>query len=306
MDRKSRHEVSFDVKRTLLILPVLSLVLSISPALSHPGSGIVADGKRNIYFVDTGSGVWKVDVDNKLTRVSGPAYHWMAIDSKGRFKNVRLPSFASGQVTISDVGAPLILSSDFPVAVGIDGNLYYPRADRGQQLQIFEFRPSGTTAVFATLPARTESGPLRWLNGMAEGPDGAVYLTENNAVRKITRGGELSTILDGTQTGCESPGRFASEPGPYFRGLDVDADGTVYVAATGCGSVLKVSREGKATVILHASSPWSPTGVVVSGRNIYVLEYLHTEGDDRREWIPRVKKISPDGKVVTVATVERQ
>lgn len=37
---------------------------------------------------------------------------------------------------------------------------------------------------------------MRWLNGMAAGPDGAIYYTENKAVRRITGEGAISTIAE--------------------------------------------------------------------------------------------------------------
>jgi sugar lactone lactonase YvrE len=97
-----------------------------------------------------------------------------------------------------------------------------------------------------------------------------------------------------------------SELGTYCRGLDVDSAGTVYVAATGCRAVLKIARDKKVAAVLRSESPWSPTGVALSGSDVYVLEYTHTEGDDRREWLPRVRKISSDGRVATIATVDRR
>jgi hypothetical protein len=36
-----------------------------------------------------------------------------------------------------------------------------------------------------------------------------------------------------------------------------------------------------------------------------VLEYLHTASDDRREWLPRVRKINRDGKIETVVRSTR-
>jgi hypothetical protein len=57
--------------------------------------------------------------------------------------------------------------------------------------------------------------------------------------------------------------------------------------------------------VLTAEAPWSPTGVAVSGGGIYVLEYLHIPADDRKAWIPRVRKVGTDGTVRTLATVRR-
>lgn len=278
-------------------------------ALAHPGSGIVVDRHGNVYFVDTGSGVWKIDRKGKLTRLSGPAYHWMAMDVDGRLTNVTLPYFSSGDATVTRVGGDptLLLSSDFPVTVGSDGSLYYPWLSGGKQLQVFRLSPAGTTTILKTLPAKTGSGPLRWLNGMALGPDGSLYYTENKAIRRITPKGELTTFIDSVMlTGCDSVPEVGADLGAYFRGLDVDADGSVYVAATGCRAVLKITSDKKVTTILRASSPWSPTGVAVFGSDVYVLEYFHTPGDNRREWLPRIRKVAPDGSVVTVAAIDRR
>jgi sugar lactone lactonase YvrE len=86
----------------------------------------------------------------------------------------------------------------------------------------------------------------------------------------------------------------------------VAPDGTVFVAATGCGAVLKIAARGKTSTVLRAAPPWSPTAVAVGGKDLYVLEYLHTASDHRREWLPRVKKVSPGGATVLLATVERR
>ena len=245
----------------------------------------------------------------ELTSLSGPAYHWMAIDIDNRLTNVTLPYFASDDATVTRVGTnpTLLLSSDFPLTVGRDGSLYYPWRRDGDQVQVFRLTPSRVTTVLTTLPANTEGRPLRWLNGVAMGPDGSLYYTETRAVRRISPQGELATVAANVGlSGCDSVPGVEANLGPYLRGLDVDAMGTVYVAASGCRAVLKITADKKVTTVLRASSPWSPTGVTVSGDDLYVLEYLHTPGDNRREWLPRVRKLTPDGQVVTVATIDRR
>jgi streptogramin lyase len=78
--------------------------------------------------------------------------------------------------------------------------------------------PSIRGSVRATLVAG-----LRWINGLAAGPDGSLYYTEDNAVRRIDQRG-----VPGTD-------------GPTLRGLAVAPDGVVFVAAAGCGAVLKIT-----------------------------------------------------------------
>jgi sugar lactone lactonase YvrE len=231
----------------------------------------------------------------------------MTVDAVGRFADVRLPSGSGWEIKPAGADPTLILASDFPIAMGRDGNLYYPSHGPGGGLQILQLIPSGRTSVLANLPAATAGGPLRYLNGLAAAPDGSLYYTENNAIRRITAEGRVSTVVaDLALAGCASiPGTGADER-PLLRGLDVDALGTVYVAASGCGRVLKVTPEGRVTTLVQLESPWSPTGVVLFGKDLYVLEYLHTATDDRREWLPRVRRISPDGKSAIIASVDRR
>src|SRR5439155_26336425 len=83
--------------------------------------------------------------------------------------------------------------------------------------------------------------------------------------------------IPGTEPGSES----------YLRGLAVAPDGTIFVAASGCGAVLKVTPRGAITVVLRTTSPWSPTAVAVSASVLYVLDHVHTPQGDRQAWLRR-------------------
>lgn len=292
-------------RRLALVLAAASLLST--PAAAHPGSGIVADRHGQIYFVDTGSGVWRIDAPGKLTRIPGMAFHWMTLDADDLFGKLRLPSGPGWEFARAGAKPTLLLSSDFPIAVGRDGNLYYPAFEPGSGLQILRLAPSGQTSVLASLPSEKAREPLRWINGLAAVPDGSLYYTENNAIRRIAPSGRISTVVAGiVLPSCASIPAAETKTRPYLRGLDVDARGTVYVAASGCGSVLKVAQDRKIATIVQLQSPWSPTGVALSGSDLYVLEYLHTASDNRREWLPRVRKISQDGKAAIIAAVDRR
>src|SRR5256885_13846534 len=80
----------------LVLVPVVLFPTSI---MAHPGSGIVVDRHGEVYFIDTGAGVWKIDLHGKLTQLPGPRFHWMAIDSDDCFRTVTLPAGASGDIT---------------------------------------------------------------------------------------------------------------------------------------------------------------------------------------------------------------
>ena len=94
----------------------------------------------------------------------------------------------------------------------------------------------------------------------------------------------------------------------YCRGLAVDSTGVIYVAATGSRSVLRISPQGKVTTLLEVTGHWTPTGVAIFNGEVYILEWHDVTRENlevRSAWIPRVRKIRLDGRVVTLATVSR-
>jgi streptogramin lyase len=285
---------------------VLVVVFSVS-ILAHPGSGIVVDRRGEIYFLDTGSGVWKIDLKGKLTHLPGPRFHWMTLDADDCFNTAHLPTGASGDITRVGTSPTLLVASDYPVAIGANGNLYYPSHTSGSGLQLMELTPADRTTVLTNLSA-TGSRDLKWLNGLAAGADGSLYYTEDNAIRRISARGEVSTVAANLKIPtCVS---IAGTSRPMLRGLAADSHGTIYVAASGCGSLLKVSGSGQVTTLHQLQSPWTPTAVALFGSNIYVLEYLQTaasmEPEDRSAWLPRVRKITADGRTSIIASIDRR
>jgi hypothetical protein len=43
--------------------------------------------------------------------------------------------------------------------------------------------------------------------------------------------------------------------------------------------------------------------VAVKGDDVYVLEFLYIDVERREDWLPRVRKVSKDGTVTTLATI---
>ncbi len=282
--------------------------LLLSPAIAHPGSGIAVDRFGHVYFLDTGAGLLTIDESGKLIQIPGPKYHWLTLDASSRFVSARLPEGSDSgmdwDIFKVATNPPLLLASDFPIAIGQDGNLYYPSGHSGD-LRLMRSTPVGPPSVFVTFPP-TSRGPLPHLNGIVAGPDESLYYTENFAIRRITAKGQVSTVavVAACADGQAFPGISATE-GPYLRGLAIDPAGVMYVAATGCGRVLKITPDGRVTALVQTQSPWSPTGVALFGSDVYVLEYLHTARDSRTDWLPRVRKITADGTSTVIASVHR-
>src|SRR5438045_4502888 len=158
------------------LVPILIATCLLSASINaHPGAGIAVDRLGQVYFLDTGSGLWKIDTRGKLTKLSGLKPHWLAIDTNNRFANTPLPTGALGEISrVGDSPTFLLLSTDWPIAIGQDGNLYY-QSGRPGDLRLMRTTPDGAMSVFATLPKTVKGEPLPHISGIVAGPDSALY-----------------------------------------------------------------------------------------------------------------------------------
>src|SRR5262249_34964049 len=148
---------------------------------------------------------------------------------------------------------------------------------------------TGDPQLFATLPVASEMSangnaePVSWIHGLAAGPNGSLYYAEMNAVRRVAPDGTVSTVAENiTVPDCVRPPAANEERfGSGLRGLDVTLDGTVYVTASACCALLKITPDGKVSVVLRGTDAWSPTGVASSGDDLYVLEYRYIDSSRR-------------------------
>ncbi len=293
------------------VVAVMLCVMLATEVFAHPGSGIVVDKDGQVFFTDTGRGVWKIDVAGSLTYLPASRFHWLAIDEAGSFAESQ-KSFGEWfeRVTPQGFKPVLIISSDFPLTTGKDGNIYYANTRPGRA-RIIRRTPGGTESVLAS----NESFP--GISDIAAGPDGSIYVTDASRpgatiIQKITTNGKLS-VFAGADILAKGRDRAVVSPpeaeAGYCRGLAVDLAGTVYVASTGDRRVIKVTSGGSASTILQTPAPWSPTGVTVFRGEVYVLEWQDvplSQTEVREAWIPRVRKIGRDGKVTTLATISRE
>ncbi|GMU91321.1 MAG: hypothetical protein AMXMBFR4_03790 [Candidatus Hydrogenedentota bacterium] len=290
----------------LLVTSLMAL-----PLLAHPGSGIVVDGQGRVYFVHAQVGTWMVGADGALGYREGPAYHFLILDRDRSFAKYNWPRFPDGEIEVVGSDPALLHASSFPVTIAPDGALYYPEAVGDGPVQIMRTTPSGPRTVFATLPVATEidyeGKPVqaKWIHGLAAGRDGALYYTEKQSVRRIGPDGSVSLVAgDIVVPDCERPSAITDDRGgPVLRGIDVADDGSVYVAAAGCSALLKITPDGAVSVALRSTDSWAPTGVAVVGDSIYVLEYKYIPAERARDWLPRVRKLSPNGVVGVIAEV---
>ena len=207
----------------------------------------------------------------------------------------------------------LYASGGAPFVVNRDGNLYYGSGFPGGDdttpggYTLTRMSSDGKKTLFSPELKTTLEKLEESVTGLAAGRDGTLYVACPNAILKVKMDGTVTTLVhpvvvkDCDFVARESTSRFFH--GPYLRGLDVTEEGTVYAAVTGCHLLVKVTPQGQVESVLKSEQPWTPTGVAVQGQNVFVLEYANLDQPDPKRWVPRVRKLTPDGKVSTLATV---
>ena len=141
--------------------------------------------------------------------------------------------------------------------------------------------------------------------GIAIADDGTIYVAdagESNRIRKITKEGILTTLAGGNEGFADGNGTAASFNTP--SALAIDSNGNLYVADTGNNRIRRVTPQGEVSTIAGDGTAGYVDGVAAQARfngpigvavdangNVFVAD---TYND-------RVRKISPDGQVSTVA-----
>jgi sugar lactone lactonase YvrE len=270
------------------------------------------DQKGQVFFQDIVGGViWKIDEQGKLTKYSDvKGGHWLALDTDGMFSRATpkyfqriTPDGVKPALIHADGGAPLVINSD--------GNLYYASGDQDDRpggLALTRETPEGKRTPFAPALTKALHQIDDGITGLANGPDGTLYVACWTAVFQVNRDGAVKAVVHPIRVkDCDEDkaDHKASNRLPYLRGLAVGSDGTVYAAATSCHCLIKITPAGQVETVLKAERPWSPTGVAILGRDVYVLEYTHANGPAVEGWQPRVRKLEWNGKVTTLATISQ-
>src|SRR5438552_14017730 len=242
---------------------------------AHPGSGIVVDSRGRVYFNEAGDpaerlpgAIWQIDPQGELTRLKEGGAHYLALDRRRSFAQSNLARWFGERVTPwlqrADIPDGALIQADGqPLAAHRDGSLYYAK----RNLEVIRLTPDGKqTTVAPTLEAAVEK--LGGIKGLAFGPEDSLYVACPSAIIKVKADGTFSTVAHPVAVrDCDAdfPPETSESHSAFLRGLAVDARGTVFAAATGCRAVVKISPDGKASVVMRAEAPWSPTGVAVLG-----------------------------------------
>jgi sugar lactone lactonase YvrE len=220
----------------------------------------------------------------------------------------------SGLATANGVGSQARFNLPRSVAVDGTGNVYV--ADTSNSA-IRKITPDGLVTLLAGGTAGTQDGTgagARFLspNGVAVDTAGNVYVadTSNNAIRKITPTGVVTTLAGllgtfGSQDGTGPAARFSSP-----RGVAVDRGGNVYVADRDNNSIRKVTPAGVVTTLAGNLSfnPGSVDGPGVDARfnGPYAVAVDSTSNGTDSIYVAEggghtIRKITPAGVVTTLA-----
>jgi sugar lactone lactonase YvrE len=304
--KREAEMLSLRLARITLVLTFQFFFLS-DVVFAHPPSGIVVDPRGHVYFLY--HGLVRIEPSGRVTTIQETTGgHWLALDVGGAFSKVTPKMYK--RVTLDEAGPTLIFGDGAPFIVGPDGNLYYGSNGSEEEsfpagaMTVVRVSPNGQQQVFAPSLKQRLLQLKDGITGLAAGPDASIYVATWNGIVKLGSDGSIANIVHPVVVkDCDSdPADHnpANASSPLLRGLGVDSHGNLYVAATSCHRVLKITPDGRVTSVLNAERPWSPTGVAVSGDDIYVLEYTNANGPATEGWRPRIRKLARDNTVTTL------
>lgn len=297
---------------------LVSLVFSgAAHAAAHLGYGIVVDRKGDVFFLDSiRSRVWRLTPAGQLI-VAASGYHantlvaapdgslyfesfnqtlWR-LAADGEVEKVKLQSVRGGNVG----------GLDEIIAVDQEGNLYFSAGNdfTPGAPQILKRTPGGEVTVLAGSVAGHADGKGREaqfqeIRAAAWGPDGALYVTDRDRVRRVTADGTVTTLaLRG----------LPPETGGWFGrlyGIAADSAGNVFVADAEHRRVYRIAPTGEVSVVADSEPSWTPIGIAVADDGVYVLERTLRQVPatvQARMNSPRIRRVLPDGRVETAAIV---
>jgi len=304
----------------IILAIVAQCCLFSDTALAHEGWGIVVDRQGQIYFSDIPTNtIWRITREGKPEAfISNKHSHALVLGEDGSIYGTQEHHAAAiGSVwRIAPDGSFLNVitpASDFPLnlhpfIIDRDGNIYSTNSisfpNQSDKVMLLRSTPDGNVTVLAGSArgyrdGRGSEAQFSGVDGMAWAADGSLYVTDGVYVRRVTMDGVVATLGKGALT--------TPSYGEDLMGLAVSTSGSAYVADYSQRRVIQLLPDGNTRAISETGLFWSPTGITIVGEDLYVLEHLRMPlvilGDIGIGAYARVRRISPDGTVIRIATV---
>lgn len=250
----------------------IALVLCPATVAAHPGAGIVADARGNVYFVVFGSShLMKLTPDGRASvflsddRIRVP--HHLSIGPDG---SLYVASDDDGRVWRVEPSGRIALHLDsrrqlaFPrLSVGAGGDPFAVETT-GAVYALVE--PNGTSLIRIAAGSHDPIPPFTRLDrmhyrAMTVGPDGALYLTDSGRVWRVLP--DSARTISPRGAGLQQP-----------MGIAVDRSGNILVADYAARSVVRFTADGIVNTPARLASMRfrGPSGVTSVGDTVYVLD----------------------------------
>ena len=304
------------------------ILISSSSLCAHPSWGIVVSSTGIVYFSDLET-VWKIDRDGNVSvfraGISGHHVHDLSIDDQDNIYGPELiydstrQKYLLGVWKVTPNGKQTQLQSPIESLMsGVGacrdraGNMYSIEQNNNlkQKTLLLKRTPDGRVSTLAGgaygyADGKGAAAKFSSVYAITFGRDSDLYLTDGTYVRRATLDGVITTVakdLAGRRSE-DKPTLFGGND-KILAGLAADASGNVYVADAGNRRLLKIGKEGKASVVYRLDPPYFPTGVFATANgDVYVLEFSYTPPGTTDQ--PRVRRISADGQNSILASTGR-
>jgi sugar lactone lactonase YvrE len=266
-------------------------------------SGVAVDNSGNVYVTDSGDGIiLEMTSGGSVTTLAGTPGHLGSADGTGPAAQFAHPS---------------------GIAVDTNGNVYVTDQLNStvvnQTAQYFgnTIRKITQSGIVTTLAGRSGfDGDIDGTGadaqfdspmGIAVDNNGNVLVADfgNLAIRKVTPGGFVSTVVGINHGGGHSDGIGAAARFSTPTGIAVDNGGNLYVADDGNHTIREIAPSGAVTTLAGTAGGYGsadgtgaaaqfsfPSGVAADGSgNVYVADSLNFT----------IRKITPNGVVTTFA-----
>lgn len=303
------------------LLAAAQLFLFCTSLRANSIASIVVDQSGSIYFSDyIRNRIWKLETGGKPTIwIRGKHTHHLVLDQTDTLYGEDVPPGGSTRAlwqmtpegTLTEVlharrkGRALDYEGTVFTIDGL-GNLDYLR-----DCQIVRLAADGRVTPWAgrrCTGAVWKSDTLRYghLHGsLAWGPDSVLYFSDARTVRRVSPDGQITTLDGHPVTLFANP-----QPGEHrfgrVMGLAVDSEGSLFVAERRTRSVERIGRDGHMHRVVRLSAFWSPTGLGMAGRDLYLVTELRVPIPGFLAGLignPTIRRLSQDGQITTIATI---